>query len=237
MYHFNSSNNNSCCDYHFLSLSLQLYTRDLEKEDGQEKKNLLWIQMIYQYLQSLLMDCHIHVPRKLCIKTASRHTFCHCSSWRSYKCPFQAQEQWLISSSITSQPQERYGTIKVCSKICPQKYFRNWVQILQSQLGLLNIFWLPKGAQRTRKQDNNTGYKNLIYTEDEIIWWELQWHAILKQLQFWFGLLYSWIQLLKTKLIFVLPFKISGWMFSLLDSFTYESASCVKRSSQAQGLN
>jgi len=39
-----------------------------------------------------------------------------------------------------------------------------------SQLALLNIFLLPKGTQRIRKQDNTTGHKNLIHTEGEIIW-------------------------------------------------------------------
>lgn len=125
-------------------------------------------------------------------------------------------------------------TIKVCSRICPQKYFRNWVQILQPA-GFIKYFLAAKGWSENKKASNNTGYKNLIDTEGEIIWWELQWHAILKQLQFWFALLLSSAS--QNKIHLCACIQMSGWMCSLLDSFTYESAWCVKRSIQAQGLN
>lgn len=103
--------------------------------------------------------------------------FCHCSTWSSYKCPVCISSTNIIIDALfnhlSAMGEVWNSTIKVCRRIYSQKSFRNWVQI-QQLAGIINIFLLPKGTQRIRKQDNKTGCKNLIHTEGEIIWWELQ---------------------------------------------------------------
>lgn len=138
-----------------------------------------------QYLQSLQMHWPHTCPQEakyqkhLHLETC----FCHCSTWRSYKCSVCVSSTGIVIDALfnhLSATGEMWNsTIKVCRRIYSQKCFRNWVEI-QQPAGIIKYFLAAKGYS----EDKKARQQHRIQKPNPYRRWnqELQWHDILKQL-------------------------------------------------------
>lgn len=80
--------------------------------------------------------------------------FCHCSTWRSYKCPVCVSSTGMVIDALFNHLSATGGmwnsTIKVCRRIYSQKCFGNWVQI-QQPAGMIKYFLAAKGYSEDKK--------------------------------------------------------------------------------------
>lgn len=82
--------------------------------------------------------------------------FCHCSTWRSYKCPVCASSTGTVIDALfnhhSDMGETRNSTIKVCRRIFSQECFKNWDQIQQLAVIIkyflaAKVYWEGKKAR------------------------------------------------------------------------------------------